>query len=113
MASYYARRSAVDPEWREEQIAGATERDRCRREADLDAHRAAKREHTRRCRERQRQTGKTFHELVRSTGADPAVLRVVLRDMVRRGQVDYLTTSRRYRLNGGVPEYVKNALRDL
>jgi hypothetical protein len=32
---------------------------------------------------------------------------------VRRGHVDYHSTSRRYTLNGGLPDDVKAALREL
>ena len=51
-ASYYARRSARDPDWRAAQIADAKERDRRRREKDPDAFLAHRREVTRRYRER-------------------------------------------------------------
>jgi hypothetical protein len=40
-------------------------------------------------------------------------LAFVLRDEVRRGNVDYFPATRRYALNGGLPEDVKQALRDL
>lgn len=67
--------------------------------------------------------GLTFDELLarsrQAAGAkqgsigDPAVLAYVLRDEVRRGRVEYHSTSRRYVLNGGLPEDVKQALRKL
>jgi hypothetical protein len=44
---------------------------------------------------------------------DRTTLALVLRDEVRRGRVDYLGFSRRYRLNGGLPDDVKLALREL
>jgi hypothetical protein len=43
-ASYYARRSARDPEWRDAQIADTRERERRRFEEDPEAFRAAARE---------------------------------------------------------------------
>ena len=46
-ASYYARRSARDPDWRAAQIATAMEGDRRRREEDPDAFLAARGEVTR------------------------------------------------------------------
>jgi hypothetical protein len=36
-----------------------------------------------------------------------------MRDLVRSGLVDYHSTSRRYCLNGGLPDDVRLALRDL
>jgi hypothetical protein len=41
------------------------------------------------------------------------VLASVLRDEQRRGRIEYQSTSRRYVLNGGLPEDVKAALREL
>jgi hypothetical protein len=38
--SYYAARSRRDPDWRREQISGAAERERARRDADPELHRA-------------------------------------------------------------------------
>ena len=38
---------------------------------------------------------------------------MVLRDELRRGRIEYHTSSRRYVLNGGIPEDVKEALRKL
>jgi hypothetical protein len=60
--SYYAARSRRDPEWRREQLAGAREREQARRERDPEAFKAARREATRRCRERQAAGGLTFDE---------------------------------------------------
>jgi hypothetical protein len=37
----------------------------------------------------------------------------VLRDELRLGRVEYHSTSRRYVLNGGLPEETKAALREL
>jgi hypothetical protein len=37
----------------------------------------------------------------------------VLRQEVAAGRVDYLASSRRYSLNGGLPDDVRLALRDL
>jgi hypothetical protein len=45
--------------------------------------------------------------------ATKQVLAFVLRDEVRRGTLDYSSTMRRYSLNGGLPEDVKQALLDL
>lgn len=53
-ASYYARRSARDPEWREAQLAEVKERERRRREQDPETFLAARREIARRYRERRR-----------------------------------------------------------
>lgn len=50
--SYYSRRSARDPDWRDAQIAAALERERRRREEDPDGLRAAAREKSARYRER-------------------------------------------------------------
>jgi hypothetical protein len=41
------------------------------------------------------------------------VPRLGLRDELRRGRIEYRSTSRRYVLNGGLPDDVKLALRDL
>jgi hypothetical protein len=53
-ASYYARRSARDPAWRDAQIASAIERERIRREEDPDRVRALSRENSARYRRRLR-----------------------------------------------------------
>ena len=111
--SYYAARSRRDPEWRLEQIAGAVERERRRREAHPEAHRARRREAGRRCRQRQTATGRTFTELLHRVGGDPATLRLILDDEVRRGTIDYCAASRRFRLNGALSADVRFALRDL
>jgi hypothetical protein len=62
-ASYYARRSARDPEWRDAQIREAMERQRIRREEDPEGVRDERRRAARKTRARQRETGLTFHEL--------------------------------------------------
>jgi len=121
--SYYARRSARDADWRREQVEAAKERERAAREADPEGFRARRRAATRRTRERQAQHGLTFEKLLQRSRArrsamtrslgDPDVLRFVLRDLVRSGVVDYHSSSRRYVLNGRLPEDVKQALRDL
>jgi hypothetical protein len=81
--TYYARRSARDPEWREQQIREAKERESRRREADPEGLRAARREATRRTRERQAARGLTFHELrERCLVRDEETLRFVLRDEI-------------------------------
>ena len=112
--SYYARRSARDPGWREREIARVREAERRRREADPDGFRACRCEANRRYRERVAATGLTFQQLLEhSLVRDVATLQAVLRDELRRGRVTYNTTTRRYSLNGGLPEDVKLALRDL
>jgi hypothetical protein len=113
-ASYYARRSARDPAWREAQIAGAMERERIRREQDPEGLRAAQRERTRRTRERQRASGLTFADLLsNSPRPDPATLRLILREEVALGRIEYLASSRRYHLNGKLPADVRRALLEL
>ena len=91
------------PGWRRAQLREAAERERARRERDPEAFLAAAREKTARCRARQRARALTFHELLRSTGVEPDVLRLVLRDEVRRGRVVYHGASRRFELNGKLP----------
>jgi hypothetical protein len=53
--------------------------------------------------------------MVRKPKALPVLTarRLVLNDEVRRGRIDYCRSSRRYLLNGGLPDDVKLALRDL
>jgi hypothetical protein len=116
--SYYARRSARDPEWHAAQLEGAKVRERRRREEDPERLKAARREATRRTRERQAAHGLTFHELRERClivgYPDPeGTLRRVLREEVASGRVEYHSTSRRFTLNGGLPEDVKRALLDL
>jgi hypothetical protein len=116
--SYYAARAARDPAWPREQIDGARERARARREADPEGFRARRRAATRRTRERHAAAGLTFEELAQRAGALPGSLErewlvYVLRDELRRGTIEYHSTSRRYTLNGRLPEDVKQALREL
>jgi hypothetical protein len=121
--SYYAERSARDPEWRREQIAGAKGREQAEREADPEGFKARRRAATRRTRQRQAQHGLTFDELLQRSRArrsamtrslgDPDVLRFVLRDLMRSGVVDYHSTSRRYVLNGKLDAETLAAFRDL
>jgi hypothetical protein len=112
--SYYSRRSARDPAWRDAQIEGAKERERLRREADPDALRVARRLATRRCRAKQSAEGLTFAQLARrSPVPDRAVLALVLRDEVASGRIEYHSTSRRYRLNGGLDPGTRRAFLDL
>lgn len=112
--SYYARRSAGDPAWREQQLAGAREREAARRAADAEAFRPRHRANARRCRERQMASGLTFAQLlVRSPSANAERLRRVLREEVARGTIDYHPTTCRYQLNGRLPADVIEALRDL
>jgi hypothetical protein len=112
-ASYYARRSARDPGWREAAIAAAAERKRRRRERDPEAFRLAHLEEQRRCWQAQAASGLTFAELLRRVGGDRETLAHVLRDELRRGRVEYLGLSRCYRVNGQLPEDVREALRNL
>ena len=111
--TYYGERSARDPAWREQQLREAKEREARHRELDLEGVRAARREATARMRARQRARGRTFHQLLEATGGSPELLAWVLRDELRRGRIEYHSTSRRYVLNGGIPEEVKAALREL
>jgi hypothetical protein len=67
----------------------------------------------RRCREKQAAHGRTFAELLQRVGGDPARLRLILDQEVERGVVDYHSTSRRYSMNGHLPDDTKIALRDL
>ena len=120
---YFVERAARDPDWRAAQIAGAAERERARREADPEGFRAAQAEASRRYRAKHERTGLTFQQLLdrsrREAGetrlaiGDPSVLAWVLRDELRRGRVVFNSTTRRYVLNGGLDEDVKQALREL
>lgn len=108
--TYYSRRAARDPGWREEAIAAAAERKRRRRERDPEGFLLAHRAEQRRCYEKQVASGLTFAELHRRIGGDRETLAYVLRSEVRRGRIDYLGFSRRYRMNGVDPE-LRAALR--
>jgi hypothetical protein len=109
--SNYAARSRRDPAWREEQLAGAAERERRRRELDPEGVRAARREATRRTRARQGQSGLTFYELLQRIGGDRQTLALVLRDEVAAGRIDYHASSRRYSVNGGLDPELRAAFR--
>jgi hypothetical protein len=52
-------------------------------------------------------------ELLQRVGGDPEIVRRILEQEVERGVVDYDSTSRRYSMNGGLPDDVRLALRDL
>jgi hypothetical protein len=69
--SYYARRSARDPDWRRKQVEAAVERKRRARERDPEAVREAERAACLRYRQKQRAIGLTFDELARRSGAPP------------------------------------------
>ena len=95
-------RSARDSDRREGQIARAMEREHQRRAEDpatgpreLEA------------------SGLTFNELWHRVGGDRGSLWAVLRNEVRRGRIDYHSTTRRYALNGGLDPAVRKALLDL
>ena len=102
--TYYAGRSARDPDRREAQIARAMEREHQRRAEDPA---------TGRPREPDAASGLTFNELWLRVGGDRGSLWVVLRNEVRRGRIDYHPTTRRYVLNGGLDPAVRKALLDL
>jgi hypothetical protein len=94
-------------------VRRAFERERRRRERDPEGVRAARREASARCRARQAATGRTFHELLERVGGEREVLVAILRSEIALGRVVYLGGSRRYRLNGQLPEDVREALRQL
>jgi hypothetical protein len=110
--SYYAERSARDPEWRLRAIAAAAERYRRARDADRERVLG----HSRAYRSRLRRESLTMAQLrararIAHGDADDETLRRILRQEVAAGRVDLV--QRRYRLNGGLPDDVKHALRDL
>ncbi len=111
--SYYSARSRRDPDWHAAQLAGAAKREARRRELDPDGLRAARRLATRRYREKQAASGFTFHELWQRVGGERATPVTILNEEVRRGRIDYRSTSRRYSMNGALPDDVRRALRDL
>jgi hypothetical protein len=112
--SFYAAKARADPRWRRRQIVQARAREIRRQAADPEVFRKAKRDTMRRTRERQRQTGLTFSELLeRSPIGDPELLRLVLNSEVSIGRVVYRASTETYALNGGLPDDVKQALRDL
>lgn len=54
------------------------------------------------------------HGAKASSGSDfPELLDFVLREELRRGTIEYHSTTRRYVLNGGLPADVRLAVRDL
>jgi hypothetical protein len=92
-ATYYARRSARDPDWRQAQLAAAADREARRRAADPDRVRELDRRAARRSRRRQAVNGLTFHELLeRSPTGDRTMLASVLRDELRLGRISWPTT---------------------
>ena len=99
--TYYAGRSARDPDWREAHIARARERERQRRAEDPA---------TGRTREPDAASRLTFNELWLRVGGDRGLLWAVLRNEVRRGRIDDHTTTKRYVLNGGLEPVVRKAL---
>ena len=111
--TYYSQRSAQDPDWRERQSEARRLRERRQKERDPDGYRAVRRRADANCRNRQRAHGKTFTELAESVRCPKWMLRQILREELALGRIDYHSTSKRYSLNGGIPEDVKAALRDL
>jgi hypothetical protein len=111
--SYYSARARRDPAWREQAIAAAADRKRRRRERDPEAFAERHRAEQQRCYDKQAATGLTFAELHRRVGGDRQTLASILKDEIAAGRIDYLGFSRRYRLNGGLPEDVKQALAGL
>jgi hypothetical protein len=108
--SYYPRRSARDSAWRKQQLRAAAARAKRRREADVDAVRAANAAAVRLCRQRHAPAGLTLHELWERVGGDRMTLAYVLRNEFRLGRVDYRSTSRRYLLNGELDARTRAAL---
>ena len=99
--TYYAGRSARDPDWRAAQIGRAGERERRRRAEDPARGRP---------REPGAASGLTLDQLWLRVGGDRGSLWVVLRNEVRRGRIDYHSTTRRYVLNGGLDPALRQAL---
>ncbi|HEX5974492.1 MAG TPA: hypothetical protein VFY57_04955 [Rubrobacteraceae bacterium] len=99
--TYYAGRSARDPDWREAPIARSMEGERQRRAEDTA---------TGGTREPEAASGLTFSELWLRVGGDRGSLWAVLRNEVRRGSIDYHSTTKRYVLNGGLDPAVRKAL---
>lgn len=102
-SSYYARRGARDPDWREQAIAAAGERNRRARKADPEHVRDV----SRRYRARLREHALTITQLKQRVPVrrDCADLRAVLAQELERGTVE-LVQGGYYRLNGklGNPE---------
>lgn len=97
-ASYYARRSARDPDWRQAQLAAAAEREARRRQSDPERVRELDRLAARRTRRRQTARGLTFAQLLAAIGGDRATLVAVLNSERAAGRVRYAASSRRYEL---------------
>ncbi len=90
------------------------ERERIRREQDPEGLRGAQRERTRRTRAKQAAHGLTFQQLLAtSPRGDATSLRLVLREEIALGRIEYHSTSRRYLLNRGLPADLRRAFRDL
>ena len=99
--TYYAGRSARDLDRREAQIARAREREHLRSAEDPATGRTPGAEAA---------SGLTFNELWLRVGGDRGSLWAVLRNEVRRGQIDYHPTTKRYVLNGGLDPALRQAL---
>jgi hypothetical protein len=117
-ATYYSRRSARDPDWREKQTDARRERERRQREEDPNGSASSAAVRTRTVARDARADGpcassRTLRKLLERVGGDPATLRIILREEIERGVIEYHSTSRRYVLNGGLPEDVKAALREI
>jgi hypothetical protein len=111
--SYYSERSRRDPEWHARQLLEAREREQRARELDPEAFRARRREVDRRYRERSTQHGRTFHELWQRVVGTRDTLVTALNGELRKGTIDYCSTTRRFTLNGGLDDATKAALREL
>jgi len=119
---WYGKLRETDPERFRKLREEKTQRDRERRAKLTEEERAAVRaaDAERKRRERARAKDLLAHSLSFEELRDRCLidgypdaeetLRRVLRDEIRRGSVDYHSTSRRYSLNGGLPEEVKRAL---
>jgi glycine/D-amino acid oxidase-like deaminating enzyme len=112
-ASYYARRAARDPAWRQTQVAAAAKR--YRRQLEHDPEQVAA--WSRRYREQLRDHALTISQLrerahVEHEHADRQTLRRILREEVEAGRVE-LVQGRYYRLNGSLPDDVVAALRQI
>jgi hypothetical protein len=104
-SSYYAQRSARDPDWHAKQLREARQREARARERDPEGFAERRRLRNARYRARQAASGLTFHQLAQRCLLSQYVdaertLRRVLREEVERGTIDYHSTLRRYELNG-------------
>jgi hypothetical protein len=109
--TYYSARSRRDPAWREQAIAAAARRYERAKGADPERVRQWSRDY----RARLRASALTIRQLqqraaVEHSTASIEMLRSVLRDEIARGRVE-LVQGRYYRLNGGLPADVVEALR--